>query len=129
MVFFEAPQRVAATLADMAAALGVDRPAALCRELSKIHEEVVRDSVAGLAGWASHGVRGEVTLVVRGAQPAAARPDREGLASSVAGLVATGADRREAIAEVARRSGVPKREVFDALVAAKADQPGADPRT
>src|SRR5689334_1694013 len=64
MVFFEAPHRTAATLAAMAAAFGDDRPGAVCRELTKTHEEVVRDGLGALATWAADGVRGEVTVVV-----------------------------------------------------------------
>ena len=67
MVFFEAPHRTAATLAAMAEAFGADRAAAVCRELTKTHEEVRRGPLGELAGWAADGVRGEVTLVVAGA--------------------------------------------------------------
>ncbi|WP_148204489.1 16S rRNA (cytidine(1402)-2'-O)-methyltransferase [Acidothermus cellulolyticus] len=73
MVFFEAPHRLAATLADMAAVLGPERRAAACRELTKTYEEVRRGSLVELASWAASGVRGEVTLVVAGA-PRVARP-------------------------------------------------------
>ena len=71
MVFFEAPHRTEAALAAMAEALGGDRPAAVCRELTKTHEEVRRGPLADLVSWAADGVRGEVTIVVEGA-PAAA---------------------------------------------------------
>ena len=64
MVFFESPARVAASLADMAAAFGADRRAAVCRELTKLYEEVARGTLAELAEWAAAGVRGE--LVHRG---------------------------------------------------------------
>ncbi|HET6209212.1 MAG TPA: 16S rRNA (cytidine(1402)-2'-O)-methyltransferase, partial [Jatrophihabitans sp.] len=68
MVFFESPHRLAAALADLAAALGGDRPAAVCRELTKTYEQVKRDGLAGLAEWAAaEQVRGEITLVVAGA--------------------------------------------------------------
>ena len=67
MVFFEAPHRTEAALAAMAEAFGGDRPAAVCRELTKTHEEVRRGALAELVAWAADGVRGEVTLVVAGA--------------------------------------------------------------
>ena len=75
MVFFEAPHRVAATLADMAEVLGPDRPAALCRELTKTYEEVRREPLAVLAAGAAGGVLGEITLVVAGAPAPAAVTD------------------------------------------------------
>ena len=77
MVFFESPHRTAATLAAMAEAFGADRRGAVCRELTKTYEEVARGTLAELVAWAEgqeHGVRGEVTLVVAGATPGAARP-------------------------------------------------------
>jgi len=67
MVFFEAPHRLDATLAAMAQAFGEDRPAAVCRELTKTYEEVKRGGLADLAAWASDGVKGEITVVVGGA--------------------------------------------------------------
>jgi 16S rRNA (cytidine1402-2'-O)-methyltransferase len=113
MVFFEAPHRTGATLAAMAAAFGGDRPAAVCRELTKTHEEVVRNGLGALATWAADGVRGEVTLVVQGAPEQGPIDDPETLVSLVAAAEAGGATRKDAIAEVARRAGVPKREVYD----------------
>ena len=71
MVFFEAPHRTGAALAAMAEAFGDDRAAAVCRELTKTHEEVRRGPLAELVAWAADGVRGEVTIVVAGAAPAA----------------------------------------------------------
>jgi 16S rRNA (cytidine1402-2'-O)-methyltransferase len=116
MVFFEAPRRTAATLAAMAEAFGADRQAAVCRELTKTHEEVRRGSLPELASWAESGVLGEVTLVVAGAgsQP---RPDRSesDLVERVAALEADGMSRRDAIAEVARATGVRRRIVYDAV--------------
>jgi 16S rRNA (cytidine1402-2'-O)-methyltransferase len=120
LVFFESPHRIAATLADLAAAFGDDRPAAACRELTKTYEEVRRGTLAELATWASEGVRGEITLVVGGAPEAPALPaDPAELAEAVADLVADGVPRKEAIASVARDRGVQKRVVYDAVVAAK----------
>jgi len=114
MVFFEAPHRTAATLAAMAEAWGGERRAAVCRELTKTHEEVRRGPLAELVAWAGDGVRGEVTLVVEGAAPTAAiDTDPASLRAAVADLETAGTRRKEAIAEVARLAGVPKREVYD----------------
>jgi 16S rRNA (cytidine1402-2'-O)-methyltransferase len=120
LVFFEAPHRLADALADMAAALGDDRPAAVCRELTKTYEEVRRGGLAELAEWALGEVRGEITIVVAGAP---ARTDEVSPADLVAEVGAredAGQPRKDAIAEVARERGLPKRAVFDAVVAAKA---------
>jgi 16S rRNA (cytidine1402-2'-O)-methyltransferase len=122
MVFFEAPHRLAASLADMAAAFGADRPAAVCRELTKTYEEIKRGGLGELAAWADAGeMRGEITVVVGGAVAGAGR---ELTAAELAELVfareeAGGLRRKEAIAEVAAEAGVAKRVVFDAVVAAK----------
>ena len=118
MVFFEAPHRVLATLAAMAAAFGADRPCAVVRELTKVHEEVLRGSLAEVAErLAANGPRGELTLVVGGAP--ASRPSSAGatdLAAEVAALVAGGASTRDAIATVARASGTPRRAVYQAVI-------------
>jgi 16S rRNA (cytidine1402-2'-O)-methyltransferase len=117
LVFFEATHRIAATLADLAAAFGAERPAALCRELTKTYEEVRRGSLGDLAAGAADGVRGEITLVVAGAPPAAAvRPPDADLAAAVGQLEAGGTARKAAIASVATRHGLPKRDVYGAVV-------------
>ncbi|MBC9734420.1 16S rRNA (cytidine(1402)-2'-O)-methyltransferase [Nocardioides marmotae] len=114
MVFFEAPHRTEAALAAMAEAFGADRAAAVCRELTKTHEEVRRGPLAELVAWAAEGVRGEVTLVVAGAVPTAlVGDDPASLRAAVAEREAGGTTRKEAIVEVARLAGVPKREVYD----------------
>jgi 16S rRNA (cytidine1402-2'-O)-methyltransferase len=114
MVFFEAPHRTAATLAAMRDAFGDDRRAAVCRELTKTHEQVRRGSLADLVSWAEEGVRGEVTVVVSGAAPVAAvADDPESLRASVSELEEEGMSRKDAIIETARLSGVPKRTVYD----------------
>ena len=120
LVFFEAPHRLAATLAAMAEVFGVDRRAAVCRELTKTYEEVRRGPLDELVAWAGEGVRGEVTVVVAGAEPAdpsGVQPDE--LAQLVAVREEAGQSRTDAIAAVAEQAGVPKRIVFDAVVAAK----------
>jgi 16S rRNA (cytidine1402-2'-O)-methyltransferase len=115
MVFFEAPHRTAAALGAMAAAFGEDRRAAVCRELTKTHEEVRRDALGALAGWAAEGVRGEVTIVVAGATTVDVPADPGSLAARVAEEEARGTGRRDAILAVAHRAGVPKRVVYDAV--------------
>jgi len=116
MVFFEAPHRTRAALAAMAEAFGEDRRAAVCRELTKTHEEVRRGGLAELATWAGEGVRGEVTIVVEGSTATSAVPtDPASLAALVAEGEQTGLSRKDAILDVARRAGLPKREVYDAV--------------
>lgn len=124
MVFFESPHRTAATLAAMAVALGADRPAALCRELTKTYEEVVRAPLGELAEWAAErDVRGEVCLVVAGAAPGGP-PDLDGLARQVLEQVAGGARLKEAVAEVAGATGASKRELYERALAARATTSG-----
>jgi 16S rRNA (cytidine1402-2'-O)-methyltransferase len=116
LVFFEAPHRTAATLAAMATAFGGDRPAAVCRELTKTHEEVRRGGLGDLAAWAEEGVRGEVTIVVSGAVAAAAVADDPGaLRAAVEAEERAGTSRKDAIRAVAARAGVPKRRVYDVV--------------
>ena len=119
MVFFESPHRLADALTDAAAAFGPGRPAAVCRELTKTHEEVRRGALSDLATWAVDGVRGEITLVVGGApaEPVSLAPAE--LADLVADEEAAGATRKDAIRAVVVRTGLPRRTVYDAVVAAK----------
>jgi 16S rRNA (cytidine1402-2'-O)-methyltransferase len=119
MVFYESPHRLAEALADAAGALGPDRPAAVCRELTKTHEEVRRGSLSSLASWAAEGVRGEITLVVAGAVAGPVTLSAAELAAEVAVEEAAGADRKEAIRAVVARTGLPRRVVYDAVVAGK----------
>lgn len=115
-VFFEAPHRLADTLADAVEILGGQRRAAVCRELTKTYEEVRRGSLTELADWAAEGVRGEITVVLEGARPVAARP--EDLVGEVERLVADGARLKDACATVAT-DGVSKREVYEAVLASR----------
>ncbi|SEL21295.1 16S rRNA (cytidine1402-2'-O)-methyltransferase [Blastococcus sp. DSM 46786] len=119
MVFFESPHRLADALADAAAVLGDDRPAAVCRELTKTYEEVRRGGLGELAAWAAGGVKGEITLVVAGAPQRTVELTGPELAAAVAEEEAAGATRKDAIRAVVERTGLPKRTVFDAVVAAK----------
>ncbi|MDO8732359.1 MAG: 16S rRNA (cytidine(1402)-2'-O)-methyltransferase [Actinomycetota bacterium] len=128
MVFFEAPHRLEAMLAALATGLGPDRSAAVCRELTKTYEEVIRGSLESLANWAAEGVRGECTVVVSGASADELRAAR-GLVTPGEWVVEVhrreglGTDRKSAIAEVAREVGVARREVYDAVIQSKAAQP------
>ncbi len=115
MVFFEAPHRLGATLGAMAEAFGAERPAAVCRELTKTYEEVRRGGLGELAAWAEGDVRGEITLVVAGHEPGSAEPDIEELVDEVARRQEAGTPRKQAIVEVAKSAGIPKRTLYDAV--------------
>ncbi|MCU1673843.1 MAG: hypothetical protein JWN77_1956 [Frankiales bacterium] len=121
-VYFEAPHRLGEALVDMAAVLGEDRRAVVCRELTKTHEEVRRGTLAELAAWAADGVRGEVTVVVAGAPEPTVELTGDELVRQVGVRESAGLSRKEAIAAVAQENGVPRRDVFDAVVAAKPRQ-------
>ncbi|MTD54773.1 16S rRNA (cytidine(1402)-2'-O)-methyltransferase [Amycolatopsis pithecellobii] len=116
VVFFESPHRLAATLAEAAEALG-ERRAAVCRELTKTYEEVRRGTLAELAEWAAGGVRGEITVVLEGARPAAVSVSD--LVEEVAARVAAGERLKSAAAEVAGVAGVSRKELYDAVLAAR----------
>ncbi|WP_369216444.1 16S rRNA (cytidine(1402)-2'-O)-methyltransferase [Streptomyces flavofungini] len=120
LVYFEAPHRIDDTLAAMAEAFGEERRAAVCRELTKTYEEVRRGPLKELAEWAADGVRGEITVVVEGApEKSAGDLGPEELVRRVRVREEAGERRKEAIAAVATEAGLPKRAVFDAVVAAK----------
>lgn len=117
MIFFEAPHRLGSTLAAMAVAFGPARPAAVCRELTKTYEEVRRGGLADLAAWASAGVKGEITVVVGGA-PAVVTD----LQTEVAGIqarVAAGERLKEVCAEVAAATGLSRKDLYNAVLAAR----------
>jgi 16S rRNA (cytidine1402-2'-O)-methyltransferase len=117
MVFFESPNRLPAALADLVTALGGERRIAVCRELTKLHEEVRRGTAAEVAAYFSEGARGEICLVVAGAKPASASlPD--GIAQVLA-LVAQGVRLKEASAEVAESTGLSRRELYEGALAAR----------
>jgi len=117
MVFFESPSRLAATLGDMAGAFGTSRRAAVCRELTKLFEEVRRGGVADLAAWAAEGVKGEIVVVVSGAEPRAVSP--EDALAQVQSLVAAGVRLKDACAEVAAATGLRSRDLYQAALAAR----------
>jgi 16S rRNA (cytidine1402-2'-O)-methyltransferase len=125
MVFFEAPHRTSDTLDAMVSAFGPERQVALCRELTKTYEEVIRGEMAQVLAWAQNGVRGEVTLVVMGApEPQEQAVDDATLAALVADRIGAGDSPKEAISQVAVETGVARRTVYDAVVAAKAASRG-----
>lgn len=118
MVFFEAPHRVAELLAAMVDAFGADRPAAVCRELTKTYEEVRRGPLDELARWASEGeVRGEIVVVVGGAPRAAATVGD--VVAEVLARADAGERLKDAVGEVAEAAGVSKRELYAAALAAR----------
>jgi len=118
MVFFEAPHRLTQSLEAMAEAFGADRRTAVCRELTKTYEEVKRGPVADLVAWSKDGVRGEITVVVAGADPDQVMTAAD-LAREVAVDEEAGTPRKQAISDVAKRFNVPKRTVYDAVLAAR----------
>ncbi|WP_427383821.1 16S rRNA (cytidine(1402)-2'-O)-methyltransferase [Janibacter sp. G56] len=118
MIFFEAPHRIADTLAAMAQAFGGDRRAAVCRELTKTYEEVRRGGLDELTAWASEGVRGEITVVVDGA-PATVVSQDDAVAR-VLDRVAAGERLKEASVAVAAETGLSRKALYDAAVAARA---------
>ncbi|HEY5978941.1 MAG TPA: 16S rRNA (cytidine(1402)-2'-O)-methyltransferase [Microlunatus sp.] len=118
MVFFEAPHRTAEMLTAAAGVLGADRPAAVCRELTKTYEEIVRGGLSELADWAGGGVRGEVTIVIGGAVV----DEGDALARAVErvqSLVSDGVRLKEAVADVAAATGVRKNALYDAALGAR----------
>ncbi len=113
-VFFESPRRLAACLRDAVEQLGGARQGAICRELTKVHEEVVRGSLDELASWAAGGVLGEITVVLAGATP---RADLPSLLAQVEDLVAGGVRVKDACGEVAAaHAGVRSRQLYDAVL-------------
>jgi 16S rRNA (cytidine1402-2'-O)-methyltransferase len=115
-VLFESAGRTAATLRDLVAACGADRAAAVCRELTKRHEEVRRGRLGELAAWAEgRALRGEVTIVVAGADAGSVEGPSIDLASArvrVDALVAAGMSRSSAAKHVASETGLPRRDLF-----------------
>ncbi len=114
MVFFEAPHRLHDVLVDLAESFGSERPAAVCRELTKTYEEVVRGPLSQLVVWSEGEVRGEITLVVQGASTQPVDLDDETVAVLVGEHTSAGSSTRDAVDAVARATGLPRRRVYDA---------------
>ena len=118
MIFYEAPHKLPATLESMAEVFGPDRPISLCRELTKLHEEVVRTTLGGaIALYEEQPPKGEFVLVVAGAAP----PEKivatqEDAAERVAALMEEGMSRKDAIKQTAKELGLPKNVVYDAAL-------------
>ncbi|QPZ39464.1 16S rRNA (cytidine(1402)-2'-O)-methyltransferase [Paramicrobacterium chengjingii] len=117
MVFFESPQRIASALDDVASELGDDRSVAVCRELTKMFEQVKRGAAADVAAWAADGVKGEIVLVIHGAE-AASFSLGDGLAR-VTERVAAGERLKDAAAAVASETGLGKRDLYQAALDAR----------
>ena len=118
MIFYEAPHKLAATLADLAEAFGRERPVSLCRELTKLHEEVRRTTLGEAAEWyGANPPRGEFVLVVEGAAGTAEEaPTLAGGLARVEALRAEGLSLRDAVRQAARETGLAKNELYDRAV-------------
>ena len=117
MIFFESPHRLGDALRDLAAGMQPDRRVVVCRELTKLYEEVKRGTASELAEYFAEGVRGEIVLLVEGAAPATASLPA-GI-EQVQALVAAGARLRDASAEVADATGLSRRELYEGALAAR----------
>ena len=118
MIFYEAPHKLLTTLQDMAAVFGADRPISLCRELTKLHEEVVRTTLGGaIEKYTENAPKGEFVLVVAGApQVEKEIPSEEDAASYVQKLMESGLSRKDAIKQTAKDLNLPKNVVYDAAL-------------
>ena len=118
MIFYEAPHKLPATLADMAEVFGEDRPISLCRELTKLHEEVIRITLGGaIKLYEEQAPKGEFVLVVAGAQPVEKEAaTAEDAAQRVAQLMENGLSRKDAIKQTAKELDLPKNVVYDAAL-------------
>ena len=122
LIFFEAPHRLVETLEDFQKVFGPDREGAICREITKTYEEVIRGPIKDLIKWAkAKEILGEITLVM-GGFASNKEFSVEDLISEVLKYEAAGISRKEAIAEVAKVTGVAKRQVFDAMVEHKSSE-------
>jgi len=127
MIFFEAPHRLSKTLNDMAEVFGPDRIAAVAREMTKTYEEVIRGSLRELNEWAAGEIKGEITLVLAGSDStAASEVSLDELVALVQEQVAAGASMKDAAADVSREFGRSKRDVYEAVIAAKSAASAGD---
>ena len=118
MIFYEAPHKLTATLADLSAVFGAERRISLCRELTKLHEEVLRTTLGESAAYyAEHAPRGEFVLIVEGAAPLAPEAVSEADAlEAVRALIGQGLSRKDAVRRVSEQTGIPKNELYNAAV-------------
>ena len=122
IIFFEAPHRIIQSLTDAGSAFGLDRNGAVCREMSKNYEEVVRGPISELITWAnSKEILGEITVVIEGFDPSSRQFSVEDLIKLVLAHEDAGESRKSAIALVAKENSVSKRVVFDAMVTHKSE--------
>ncbi|GAA3969203.1 16S rRNA (cytidine(1402)-2'-O)-methyltransferase [Gordonia caeni] len=119
VVFFESPHRLAQTLSDAATVLGDERPAAVCRELTKTYEEVRRGGLRELADWAADGVKGEITVVVAGASEIDDDADLDSVVAQAAELADAGTRLKDACAQVAAGTSFSRREIYEAVLASR----------
>lgn len=122
LVFFEAPTRLTDTLDALGHAFGLERRAAICRELTKLHEEVIRGSLAELAEWAEGSVKGEIVIVVEGAEAREISPTIA--LAEVQQRVAAGERLKDAARDVAEASGLSSRDLYQAALAARTTREG-----
>ena len=115
MIFYEAPHKLVTTLEDMAEVFGSDRGISLCRELTKLHEDVVRTTLGeAIARYTENGPKGEFVLIVAGAEPAAEEvPTEEDAAAYLSRLIASGMSKKDAVKQTAKDLKLPKNEVYD----------------
>ena len=123
MIFYEAPHKLLATLEDMAEVFGNDRPISLCRELTKLHEEVVRTTLGeAIAKYTEQPPKGEFVLVVAGApEQVKETATADDAAARVKALMDTGISRKDAIKQTAKELNLPKNVVYDAALTIDAE--------
>lgn len=127
IVLYEAPHRLRRTLGDLVDALGPDRPAVVARELTKVHEEVLRSTLGGLVRhFADTEPRGEIALVVAGERPGADAVGDAGVVEALVGALAEGLSRRDAVARVAAGTGMARRQVYALALQLDTSDPAAD---
>ena len=123
IIFFEAPHRLPECISDAVKALGTERKGAICREMTKTYEEVIRGTLGELEKWAtSNEVLGEITVVIEGFDPSSQSYSEADLIALVLAKESAGISRKDSIADVAHEIGVAKREVFDAMVSSKRNE-------
>ena len=124
MIFYEAPHKLTATLEDLAACFGADRPVSLCRELTKLHEEVIRTTLGqALERYTQTPPKGEFVLVVAGApEPVKEGPSQSDAAARLAQLLEQGLSRKDAVKQTVRELSLPKNTVYDIAVSLLGDE-------